>query len=128
MLLNNTEYIPSYAWLLFAFLTCVHLFANYKAVRSLNIPILNAQRFNLLMKTYLKSSGRRIEPPLLVNAKESVFLATGMTGGHNFLLPRFIFNSEYFPLKVQYIVQIKKLFMTLYILLTVNQKNIIVVI
>jgi hypothetical protein len=70
----------SYAWVLFFFLTCIHLFANYKAVRCLNIPILNEQRFNLLLVSFLSSSQGKIDKPFIINSRETVFLGTGMQG------------------------------------------------
>ncbi|KAF4528577.1 hypothetical protein B566_EDAN015725 [Ephemera danica] len=47
-------------WLLFIFLSAIHLFSNYKAVRCLDIPILNNQRFNLLLKSYFASDSKYI--------------------------------------------------------------------
>ncbi|XP_059481741.1 RUS family member 1 isoform X1 [Neocloeon triangulifer] len=60
------------AWMLFSLLTSVHLFANYRAVCCLNIPILNAPRFNILFQQ-MKSS-QIVLSPKEVNAREPVVL------------------------------------------------------
>lgn len=58
--------------MLFSILTCIHLFANYRAVRCLNIPILNDQRYNILYQSFIAQNN--ILPPKKVNAQEPVFL------------------------------------------------------
>ncbi|XP_065351564.1 RUS family member 1 [Cloeon dipterum] len=59
-------------WLVFLLLMCIHLFANYNAVRCLNIPILNATRFEILYQR-LVTDGKVLRPKE-VNSKEPVIL------------------------------------------------------
>uniref|UniRef100_A0A1B6E741 Protein root UVB sensitive/RUS domain-containing protein n=1 Tax=Clastoptera arizonana TaxID=38151 RepID=A0A1B6E741_9HEMI len=69
-------------WLLFSFVTTLHLFANYKAVRSLKLTTFNLERLVLFLNTYLNTS--IIQPPEVVNSLESVIVGKGysdMSGG-----------------------------------------------
>lgn len=44
-----------FVWSLFSFFTCLHLFANYRAVKSLRMSTLNETRFEILAHNYLKN-------------------------------------------------------------------------
>nr|CAD7440120.1 unnamed protein product [Timema bartmani] len=68
-------YKPVYPWQLFLFFTCLHLFANYCAVRALHLVSFNAARLMLVLQAYMVSE---IAPtPQCVNLKEPIILNTG---------------------------------------------------
>ncbi|KAA8585444.1 hypothetical protein FQN60_004138 [Etheostoma spectabile] len=56
---------------LFFLFTILHLFANYKAVRSVVMETLNEARLSIVLQQYLRD--RRILSPLEANQKEPVF-------------------------------------------------------
>nr|CAD7398230.1 unnamed protein product [Timema cristinae] len=67
----------AYPWQLFLFFTCLHLFANYCAVRALHLVSFNAARLMLVLQAYMVSE---IAPtPQSVNSKEPIILNTGLT-------------------------------------------------
>ncbi|XP_069703113.1 RUS family member 1 isoform X2 [Periplaneta americana] len=66
-----------FVWQLFTFFTIIHLFANYKAVRSLKMVTLNNERLNLLLLTFL--SAETVSSPEIVNNHESVIVGTGLS-------------------------------------------------
>ncbi|KAL0993295.1 hypothetical protein UPYG_G00105790 [Umbra pygmaea] len=57
---------------LFFLFTILHLFANFKAVRSVVMETLNEARLSIVLQQYLKDG--RVLSPLEANHKESVFL------------------------------------------------------
>ncbi|GLH11206.1 Uncharacterized protein GBIM_16033 [Gryllus bimaculatus] len=77
-----------YSWGLFITITILHLYANYKAVRSLRLLSLNPGRLILLLQTYLTKGV--ISCPEIINKEESVFLGSGLTDldlcGHHVIL------------------------------------------
>lgn len=44
-------------WTLYLIFTVIHLFANYKGVKSLKIPIFNLTRFGIAVRRFLRSEG-----------------------------------------------------------------------
>uniref|UniRef100_A0A3B3WGI6 RUS family member 1 n=1 Tax=Poecilia mexicana TaxID=48701 RepID=A0A3B3WGI6_9TELE len=62
---------------LFFLFTVLHLFANYKAVRSVVMETFNEARLSIVMQQYLKD--RRILSPSEANQREPVFLQFGKT-------------------------------------------------
>ncbi|XP_069044392.1 RUS family member 1 [Lepisosteus oculatus] len=62
---------PALSLLLFFFFTCLHLFANYRAVRSVVMETLNEARLSILVHQYLQD--RRVLSPKAANQKEPVF-------------------------------------------------------
>lgn len=76
-LLTNIENNVSIVWILFFFITALHMFANYKAVKSLKIRTLNASRLVLLMKYFLQF--HEICSVDKINYEESVVLGCGAT-------------------------------------------------
>lgn len=62
----------SLIWTLFLLMTCLHLFANYKAVKSLVFQTLNKDRLLILLESYEKSG--QVPDPQEVNCQESPFL------------------------------------------------------
>lgn len=63
---------PALTLSLFLLFTVLHLFANYKAVRSVVMETFNEARLSIVLQQYLKD--RRILSPLEANQRESVFL------------------------------------------------------
>jgi hypothetical protein len=59
-------------WMLFVCFTCLHLFANYKAVTSVVMSTLNKARLQIVVNHYLQTG--EIGSPEFVNQKESVFV------------------------------------------------------
>lgn len=57
---------------LFFLFTLLHLFANYKAVRSVVMETLNEARLSIVLREYLKDG--RILSPLEANQREPVFM------------------------------------------------------
>lgn len=57
---------------LFFLFTILHLFANYKAVRSVVMETFNEARLSIVLQQYL--SDKRILSPLEANQREPVFL------------------------------------------------------
>lgn len=64
--------------MLFFFNVFWHLFANYKAVKSLNIQTLNGTRFLLVVKHFLEYNV--VCSPKVINQNENVFLGFGISG------------------------------------------------
>lgn len=62
---------------LFFLFTILHLFANYKAVRSVVMETFNEARLSIVLQQYLKDG--RVLSPLEANQKEPVFLHFGKT-------------------------------------------------
>jgi len=56
--------------------TLLHLFANYKAVKSLNINVFNSARFDLTLKCYLSNDtlNHDVQKPDYINKREACFL------------------------------------------------------
>lgn len=79
-------------WTLFFFNVFWHLFANYKAVKSLNLQTLNGARFLLVVKHFLEYNV--VCSPKVINQKENVFLGFGISGElfFNFNLILLLFN------------------------------------
>uniref|UniRef100_T1HA99 Uncharacterized protein n=1 Tax=Rhodnius prolixus TaxID=13249 RepID=T1HA99_RHOPR len=67
----------SVLWYLFLFMTSLHLYANYKAVKSLNFNTFNRERLLLVIQEYL--SREIILPPIEINRRESVYLGFGLS-------------------------------------------------
>lgn len=57
-------------------MTVLHLFANYKAVKSLNINVFNSARFDLTLKYYLSNDSQNhdVQKPEYINKREACFL------------------------------------------------------
>ncbi|VDK39945.1 unnamed protein product, partial [Taenia asiatica] len=75
-------------WLLFALLTPIHLYANWRAVRCLDFTTLNRARFSILVQDWLRKHDELSDqlPPLLsvheVNRREPILWPLG-TGSRN---------------------------------------------
>uniref|UniRef100_A0A023F0A2 Putative conserved plasma membrane protein n=1 Tax=Triatoma infestans TaxID=30076 RepID=A0A023F0A2_TRIIF len=67
----------SMLWYLFLLMTFLHLYANYKAVKSLNFNTFNRERLLLVIQEYL--SREIILPPIEINRRESVYLGFGLS-------------------------------------------------
>lgn len=63
-------------WTIYIVVTFLHLFANYKAVKSLNINIFNSARFDLVLKYYLSNDtlNHDVQKPDFINKREACFL------------------------------------------------------
>lgn len=63
-------------WTIYIVVTFLHLFANYKAVKSLNINIFNSARFDLTLKYYLSNDtlNHDVQKPDFINKREACFL------------------------------------------------------
>ncbi|XP_050420463.1 RUS family member 1 [Adelges cooleyi] len=63
-------------WTIYFTVTAVHLFSNYKAVKSLNINVFNAARFDLTLKYYLSNDlqNHDVNKPEFINKREACFL------------------------------------------------------
>lgn len=63
-------------WSIYIVVTFLHLFANYKAVKSLNINIFNSARFDLVLKYYLSNDtlNHDVQKPDFINKREACFL------------------------------------------------------
>lgn len=63
-------------WAIYFTVTCLHLFANYKAVKSLNINVFNSARFDLTLKYYLSNDAQNhdVQKPDYINKREACFL------------------------------------------------------
>ena len=59
-------------------MTCLHLYANYKAVTSLVFETLNKDRLLLLLHIYCVKKSVKLPTPQEINAKESPFLGFGL--------------------------------------------------
>jgi len=66
----------SRVWVSFFILTCLHLFANYKAVKSLVFNTLNKDRLLMVLDSY--RCQKAVSSTVEVNRKESVFLGFGL--------------------------------------------------
>ncbi|KAK7576676.1 hypothetical protein V9T40_012962 [Parthenolecanium corni] len=64
-------------WTLFFFNVFWHLFANYKAVKSLNIHTINGARFLLVVKHFLEYN--IVCSPKVINQEENVILGFGIS-------------------------------------------------
>ncbi|XP_051742343.1 RUS1 family protein C16orf58 homolog isoform X3 [Ctenopharyngodon idella] len=68
---------PLLTFTLFFLFTLLHLFANYKAVRSVVMETLNEARLSIVLHRYLQTG--QLLSPLEANQKEPVFLSLGRT-------------------------------------------------
>ncbi|XP_067231106.1 RUS1 family protein C16orf58 homolog isoform X3 [Chanodichthys erythropterus] len=68
---------PLLTFILFFLFTLLHLFANYKAVRSVVMETLNEARLSIVLHRYLLTG--QLLSPLEANQKEPVFLSLGRT-------------------------------------------------
>lgn len=59
-------------FILFFLFTVLHLFANYKAVRSVVMETLNEARLSIILQQYLRDG--RVLSPAEANQREPVFL------------------------------------------------------
>lgn len=57
-------------WTLFAVFTCLHLFANYKAVSAVTMETLNQQRLHIVLNDFFSTGS--ISSPASVNAREPI--------------------------------------------------------
>lgn len=64
-----------YLVLLFLLMLTIHLYANYRAVKTLKFVTFNSERLALYLKSYIACG--KSESPRDVNAKESVVVGTG---------------------------------------------------
>lgn len=62
-------------WIMFLLLTCFHLFANYRAVKSLQFTTLNQQRLLFILKEYFQT--HRVSDVEKVNDAESAVIGFG---------------------------------------------------
>jgi hypothetical protein len=76
--MNHALYIIRAVWTLYVIFTCIHLFANYKAVTSLEIETLNRPRLLQCLQDYIKSG--MVPSVKMINMKESVILGRGLNG------------------------------------------------
>ncbi|XP_050546733.1 RUS family member 1 isoform X2 [Daktulosphaira vitifoliae] len=62
-------------WIIYFIVTALHLFANYKAVKSLNINVFNIARFDLALKYYLSNDlqNHNVYSPEFINKREACF-------------------------------------------------------
>ncbi|VVC43115.1 Hypothetical protein CINCED_3A012582 [Cinara cedri] len=65
-----------FIWAIYIVVTFLHLFANYKAVKSLNINVFNSARFDLTLKYYLSNDTQNqiVQKPDYINKREACFL------------------------------------------------------
>ena len=81
-LIMNLNLLPIIAqdsqtiWTLFCLMTMLHLYANFKAVKSLIFKTLNKDRLLMVLDTYYKTT--TILPPSVINVQESPFLGFGI--------------------------------------------------
>ncbi|XP_026064623.1 RUS1 family protein C16orf58 homolog isoform X4 [Carassius auratus] len=68
---------PLLTFILFFLFTVLHLFANYKAVRSVVMETLNEARLSIVLHQYLLDG--QLLSPVEANQKEPVFLSLGRT-------------------------------------------------
>ncbi|XP_016092025.1 RUS family member 1 [Sinocyclocheilus grahami] len=68
---------PLLTFILFFLFTALHLFANYKAVRSVVMETLNEARLSIVLHRYLLDG--QLLSPVEANEKEPVFLSLGKT-------------------------------------------------
>lgn len=73
---------------LFFLFTVLHLFANYKAVRSVVMETLNEARLSIVLQEYLKDGG--ILSPLEANQREPVFM-----GGNDEPAVKYVFKIQH---------------------------------
>ncbi|XP_034046722.1 RUS1 family protein C16orf58 homolog [Thalassophryne amazonica] len=73
LIVNN----PVLIFTLFFLFTILHLFANYKAVRSVVMETFNEVRLSIVLQQYLMD--RRVLSPIEANQREPVFLEFGKT-------------------------------------------------
>ncbi|RWS27359.1 RUS1 family protein C16orf58-like protein [Leptotrombidium deliense] len=60
----------SFIWTSFVFLTLFHIYANYRAVKSVSMEVVNSSRYKILVDNYLKTN--YLLPVKQVNSKENV--------------------------------------------------------
>lgn len=72
---------------LFFLFTVLHLFANYKAVRSVVMETLNEARLSIVLQAYLKDG--QILSPLEANQREPVFM-----GGNGESAVKYVFKKS----------------------------------
>jgi len=63
-------------WLLYVIFTSIHLFANYKAVKSLEIETLNRSRLLICLQEYINSG--TVSSVKSINQRESVIIGRGL--------------------------------------------------
>jgi len=75
-LINVYKNFSRLIWAVYIVVTCLHLFANYKAVKSLNINVFNSARFDLTLKYYLSNDiqNHDVQKPDYINKREACFL------------------------------------------------------
>jgi len=73
LLLPQVDGNPVLIWLLYILFTSIHLFANYRAVRSLQLNTLNQSRFNISVRRFLSKNESisveecNLDEPLFLN-------------------------------------------------------------
>lgn len=60
------------------FMLMIHLYANYRAVKTLKFVTFNSERLALYLKNYI--AYEKTESPKSINAKESVTVGKGYSG------------------------------------------------
>ncbi|WOK99345.1 protein root UVB sensitive 3 isoform X1 [Canna indica] len=73
LLAHMTRGHPFAIWVLFLFLTVIHMYANYRAVRCLCLATLNNQRSSILLEHYMQN--RTVLSPREVSRREHIFPA-----------------------------------------------------
>ena len=63
---------------MFTIFTIIHLYANFRAVKSLKMLTVNVSRLNLLIDAYLRTETACT--PEVINLQESVILGCGLSG------------------------------------------------
>lgn len=71
-------------WLLYIIFTCIHLYANYRAVTCLEIETLNRPRLLMCVQEYINSGN--VSSVKVINQRESVILGSRGLLGTLFLL------------------------------------------
>ncbi|KAJ9584686.1 hypothetical protein L9F63_020968, partial [Diploptera punctata] len=66
-----------YVWQMFTIFTLIHLYANFRAVKSLKILTVNISRLNLMIDKYLHTE--TVGTPENINLQESVILGSGLS-------------------------------------------------
>ena len=63
----------SLAWVIFVLLTAVHVYANWRSMKALNMETLNQARFHLVAQSYFSSPSGHIMSIFDANQREPVF-------------------------------------------------------
>jgi len=69
---------PAKVWMAFVLLTCLHLYANFKAVKSLVFNTLNKDRLLMVLDSYCVDETGPAARPEAINAAEPVFIGFGI--------------------------------------------------